>query len=42
MRPVKDADDQHKLDQERARLEALATPVVEIDCTGRTLVPVHR
>jgi hypothetical protein len=42
MRPVKDADDQRRLDQERARLEALATPVAEIDCTGRTLGPVKR
>jgi hypothetical protein len=43
MRPVqKGSDDERRLNEERARLEAGAIPVVEIDCTGRTLGPVKR
>jgi hypothetical protein len=43
MRPMpKGSDDERHLNEERARLEGGATPVAELDCTGRTLGPVRR
>jgi hypothetical protein len=43
MRPVqKGSEDERRLNEERARLEAGATPVEEVDCTGRTLGPAKR
>jgi hypothetical protein len=43
MRPVqRGSDDERRLNEERARFEAGAIPVVEVDCAGRTLGPVKR